>query len=170
MQRNRSAWPLAAAVIALGGLAALGWYTFRGERTNAQSGVVAGTSVVEMQNSFQAVARHAKPAVVSVTVQKTIQAPELGDFDFGPFGGQGFPGLQLPPQGPRIARGNGSGLIVREDGYILTNDHVVADADKVTVKLDDGRSKFRPPFIPLSTMGASSRVTSSATSAATSRW
>jgi serine protease Do len=37
-------------------------------------------------------------------------------------------------------RGLGSGVIIDKDGYILTNEHVVADADKITVTLSDGRS------------------------------
>src|SRR5262249_12814434 len=36
-------------------------------------------------------------------------------------------------------KGSGSGVVVRSDGWILTNDHVVDGADKVTVKLSDGR-------------------------------
>jgi serine protease Do len=43
------------------------------------------------------------------------------------------------PEGGMPARGAGSGFIVSEDGYILTNAHVVADADEVTVRLTDRR-------------------------------
>src|SRR4030095_1676322 len=39
----------------------------------------------------------------------------------------------------RPQRGSGSGFVVTPDGYILTNAHVVADADQVTVKLNDRR-------------------------------
>jgi len=69
-----------------------------------------------------------------------------GQFD----GGQAFPFQDIPglpggrqframPQMPRKAVASGSGVIVRSDGYILTNDHVVDGADKVTVRLQDGR-------------------------------
>jgi serine protease Do len=53
------------------------------------------------------------------------------------FGGQ-IPQMRRMPQTYR-AQGSGSGVIVRPDGWILTNDHVVGGADKVTVKLHDGR-------------------------------
>ena len=43
------------------------------------------------------------------------------------------------PSFPHRATASGSGVIVRNDGYILTNDHVVNGADKVTVRLQDGR-------------------------------
>jgi len=51
-------------------------------------------------------------------------------------GGGGGGGFQFQPQ-PQ--RGSGSGFIVTSDGYILTNAHVVADADQVTVKMNDRR-------------------------------
>src|SRR3954471_10165671 len=58
---------------------------------------------------------------------------------FAPFF-RGFP-MQPPPQGP--THGEGSGFIVSPDGTILTNAHVVANADEVTVRLTD-RREFPP--------------------------
>ena len=52
----------------------------------------------------------------------------------------GIVNLQGSPDGPLIARGSGSGLIVRPDGYIVTNDHVVAGASRLKVLLQGGKS------------------------------
>ncbi|WP_267209718.1 trypsin-like peptidase domain-containing protein, partial [Brucella melitensis] len=55
---------------------------------------------------------------------------------FRRFFGEGFQG-QLPPE---QMRGLGSGFIIDKSGLILTNAHVVDKADRVTVRLKDGRS------------------------------
>jgi S1-C subfamily serine protease len=55
-------------------------------------------------------------------------------FGFDPSAGGAF-----TPYGNQTISGNGSGMIINKDGYILTNNHVVATADKMTVTLNDGR-------------------------------
>ncbi len=52
----------------------------------------------------------------------------------------GIVNLQGSPDGPLIARGSGSGLVVRTDGYIVTNDHVVSGSTRLKVMLQGGRS------------------------------
>jgi serine protease Do len=53
---------------------------------------------------------------------------------------RGFPNLPMEPDQPRGGRmGAGSGFVVSADGYILTNNHVIEGADKVTVRLLDRR-------------------------------
>ncbi len=95
--------------------------------------------------SFAPVVRKVGPSVVKVfTTGKANPgaSPEQPDFDnpmfrwfFGPEAG-GPPGRRTPP--PR-SQGIGSGVVVSEDGYILTNNHVVENADEVRVSLPDGR-------------------------------
>ncbi|RVU01260.1 Do family serine endopeptidase [Mucilaginibacter limnophilus] len=75
------------------------------------------------------------PAVVYIRTSYTPQSggrSQMDDF-FGDFFGQ-----RMRPQGPQQA--SGSGVIISPDGYIVTNNHVVEKADKITVNLNDHRS------------------------------
>jgi serine protease Do len=91
-------------------------------------------SPVELSNSFREVARSVKPAVVYIDVVERAQADPS---QLDPFGAQ--------PRGPS-REGAGSGFIVTDDGYILTNNHVVGNAGKINVTLADGR-KFKATVI-----------------------
>jgi serine protease Do len=89
--------------------------------------------------AFRNASRGALPAVVYVkteTAARTVSAQVPEQFRGTPmeqfFGGGRQ--MQVPPQ-----EGSGSGFIVSEDGYILTNNHVVANASRVTVVLADKR-------------------------------
>ncbi|KAL1529729.1 hypothetical protein AB1Y20_000665 [Prymnesium parvum] len=70
------------------------------------------------------------PAVVRLDTERLV--------DRAPLEGYLFPGLE--PDGQRKESGQGSGVILSEDGLILTNAHVVKNAAKVTVTLTDGRT------------------------------
>jgi len=98
--------------------------------------------LIQLQEGFTAVAERMEPALVSIRVKKTVRTAGAQDPD--PFRGFEFffpdgqrPRMRIPRQFNQY--GAGSGVIVRSDGWILTNDHVVGGADKVTVTLSDGR-------------------------------
>jgi serine protease Do len=92
--------------------------------------------------SFADLAERASPGVVNIATSRTIvqNGPRsLEEFFFGmPFGGNphGFEGS--PHEGiPRKVPSLGSGFVISEDGYIVTNNHVIANVDKITVIFED---------------------------------
>ncbi len=93
--------------------------------------------------SFADLVERVSPAVVSVTVETEAPAqdlsnqlqqlpPQLRDF-FDQFGVN-------PQQVPRRGVASGSGFIIDKAGYIVTNNHVIENNRKITVKLEDGRT------------------------------
>ena len=93
--------------------------------------------------SFAPVVKKVTPSVVKVVVtgkaQKSPGFENLPD-PFRRFFGDDFGGMGRRRSGPAPREhGLGSGVIVSKDGYILTNNHVVENADEVKVSLNDGR-------------------------------
>jgi serine protease Do len=87
------------------------------------------------QAGFSEIAERVTPAVVTIFVERAI--PE-----------HSREGRALPPafedffrqqQAPQRVRGSGSGFIVSEDGYVVTNNHVVEGADQINIQLSDRR-------------------------------
>lgn len=104
-------------------------------------------SVAMVPVDFVDLAREASPAVVNISTVKTVEGPGrvFDHFFRGPRGG-GDPFDQFfdrffdqHRQREYRQRSLGSGFIIGEDGYIVTNHHVVKDADTIVVKLEDGR-------------------------------
>lgn len=92
--------------------------------------------------SYADVVEKAAPAVVNVSTEQKVSSSIDFPFEdfFRDFGFPGLPGTPRTPQRPRIQRGVGSGVIVSSDGYILTNNHVIEGAEKITVELNDKRT------------------------------
>jgi Do/DeqQ family serine protease len=105
-------------------------------------------TVKSLGQAFVEVAKKVQPAVVNVTIEKTITMRPWDRFGDDFFKGSPFEdffrGFGTPPgergkEYRQKQRGGGSGVVVDKEGYILTNNHVVEGADKVKVKLNDGR-------------------------------
>ncbi len=110
--------------------------------------------LVTLQNAFVEIAKAVKPAVVQITTEKTVTMRY-----WDPFGGMdgffrspledffGSPKKQQPRTFERKQQGLGSGFIVGEDGYIITNNHVIASVDKILVKLQDDAHLYEAKVI-----------------------
>ncbi|MBV2144644.1 DegQ family serine endoprotease [Falsochrobactrum sp. TDYN1] len=93
-------------------------------------------SRADMQLSFAPLVKETAPAVVNVYAARQVQtrSPFAGD----PFFEQFF-GSRFGTGKPRVQRSLGSGVIVGASGIVVTNNHVIKDADEIKVALADGR-------------------------------
>lgn len=120
----------------------------------SQSQAMTTEDLHQTSKTFATIARSVSPSVVFIRVEHSVAQEKIPKF-FSPFGddffeqffGQNFPRFELPQQ-PRQRRGfsQGSGFVLANKGglfvdrsYVVTNSHVVKDADKITVTLNDGR-------------------------------
>jgi serine protease Do len=101
----------------------------------SSAGAQTGSTVASAQNGVNAARRTAlvaaadrvSPAVVSINVTSRQQAAPRSPWDFF-----------FVPEGARVVQGYGTGFVIRPNGIIVTNQHVVANAERVVVTLPDG--------------------------------
>src|SRR6516225_6173842 len=107
-----------------------------------------GVPTAVTSSSYASIVERVVPAVVTIRVEKRAQMEpteqqQVPDDLFRRFFGEQAPRGQRMPRGrmaPRgVQRGLGSGVVVTQDGYILTNNHVVDSTNKVQVELPDSR-------------------------------
>ena len=101
-----------------------------------------------LESAFEKVADQASPSVVVISTKRKVGVAadsQDGDDEDNSRRFEGTPFeyffKHLPQEHPRDVEGQGSGVILRKDGYILTNVHVIDGADTITVQLKDG-TKF----------------------------
>jgi serine protease Do len=99
-------------------------------------------AIVLGENTIADIAANVAPCVVNINTKTSVSLP--GAFHFG----SSFPGFdiflgpQFEPFSTRKfeSKGTGSGLIIKSDGYVLTNNHVVGKNSEITVTLNDKRT------------------------------
>jgi serine protease Do len=151
--RGRRAFLLGTTILSLG-IAALFTAPDAARNVAVAQNVTQQAQTVQRPVGFADIVEKVKPAVISVRV-KVNAGPQTSSFDgqlpqgferfFRRFGGEDmFPDMpnRSPdmPRGPKRASGQGSGFFISPDGYAVTNNHVVANADEVEVQTDDGRT------------------------------
>jgi len=120
--------------------AAVFFISFTAEDTDAKP-----KDVMMVPASFSELADSVSPAVVNIRTEKTTKTGGLRHFSRRPFGRNNDPfedffdrffGNEMPRE--HKERSLGSGFIVDKDGFIVTNNHVVENADEIKVRLKNG--------------------------------
>ncbi len=90
----------------------------------------------ELSQAFEQVAEGITPSVVTISTETKVKKNSKGNEALKDFLGEDFMDKMVPtPQ-----RGLGTGVIVDEQGHILTNNHVIGDADEVTVRFSNEKT------------------------------
>lgn len=165
-KRRGWSWRSLALAVFVAGAVVVGVTAWHTPATQAQD----KTAILQdLSDGFAQLSEEASPAVVFIQVEKTMRPGGGGGGGYGnPFGlpddffdrffgqgGQGAPWQQPrqqqqpqapAPNGKTVPYGQGSGFIISPDGYIITNHHVVAEADKIKVRLGD-KSEYEAKVI-----------------------
>jgi serine protease Do len=108
---------------------------------------VAGGAFLALSQAFEEVSNRVAPSVVNINTEELVtnRTPDPDDPMNNFFRYFNGPRYQLPEQ--EMRRSLGSGVIVDPKGYIITNNHVVEDATKITVTLPGGEEEYTADVI-----------------------
>jgi serine protease Do len=126
-------------------LAALSLLSCNRERIEPQRSSPPSTAPITSsggQQSFADIVDRVAPAVVTIRSERRVRAPQQFPFFSDPMLREFF-GLgrgQAPQPRSQVQRGLGSGVVVSEDGYILTNHHVIDGAQEIKVEFAEGKT------------------------------
>ena len=149
MEKKNHLKKIIIALLMVGALVGLGYgvSTALKDSTLPNSTVVKDSDIPMVPANFSGLAEKVRPGVVNIQVVKKVKNVDFGSRHFfgNPFGENNpfgdffgpFP-EENPPRGFE-QRGVGSGFVMSREGYILTNNHVVEDADQIKVKLASGK-------------------------------
>ena len=119
------------------------------------AGALVGVSQAEARGApdgFADLAERLSPAVVNIATSQKVERPNFGpgmpfppggpleDFFKDFFGERGAPGGGGKGSAPQTVQSLGSGFVIDPAGYIVTNNHVIEDADEITINFADGAS------------------------------
>ena len=141
MMKNHSLRKLAALTMALA-LALTASVTAFANETSGKHFSIIEAAAQQGALSITEIAKKCRTSVVAIETETTVVYNDYGSDYYNPFGsmfpgfgfgyGYGYPDSRRAPR-EYTQTGAGSGIILSEDGYILTNHHVISGADKITV-------------------------------------
>ena len=149
MERKKHFKLILIALLMVGVMVGFG-YEFSSAVKSSDLAASAGSTVSEppmVPANFTDLAEKVRPGVVNIQVVKKVKNVDFGfrHFSGNPFGDKNPFGdffgpfsEENPPRGFE-QRGVGSGFVMSQEGYILTNNHVVEDADQIKIKLSNGK-------------------------------
>jgi len=148
MEQKRKIKTILIALLLVGGILGLGYGMSTAIKPHGPSTASASTlsETPMVPANFSDLAEKVRSGVVNVQVVKKVKNIGFGFRQFGnpfgeknPFGDFFGPFSEGNPPGGFEQRGVGSGFVMNREGYILTNNHVVEDADQIKVKLAKGK-------------------------------
>ncbi len=154
LRRSTRSTLLSVIGVLIGTGATFGWFTLASDRSpNRTVNLVVDDRPIQrsgsIPRSFSDVVKTVVPSVVRVdTMTKVSRNNRMPSFESNPLLDRFFNVPRRSQEGPMpLKRGLGSGVIVSPDGYILTNNHVIQDAEEIQVTLNENDREYKAELI-----------------------